>query len=445
MDKEQDPYVTVNFRDTIKTTRPVKNGGNNPIWTHDHKNQLCFDFPVLQPFAPEDLGILEIDVYDQDLLSDAHVGSATVNLNEVFDRWLEESSSLYLTRNKFLEHECTLRRKVEYTTIAGFVQLHIEYFQSESDYSDSDDNVPAQLIVTIVSASDLWDEKDRTNWIPDDGQTGTPMWAALAKCLAYFVVGAFFFVNVEGWTLIDALYFATCTFATVGFGDVSPQTDAGKLFACLYMIVGISLISVALIRVMIACWSTCKNIGKEMVFCLHYCCPNCFKHCCPSHRHSLEHHVEHHNEESSSSNGSSGMDVEYGTAEKQGGQPTAAAVSTKREDNVYVPTLRYLILRMMLSLVIMIGIGTIVYCGFEDLSFVDGIYMSTATVSTIGYGDISPSTQGGRVFAIFWIVLSYVMILQSLRSVVDKNQEVSLAIKRSNVLNRDLSVRMLFL
>ena len=140
------------------------------------------------------------------------------------------------------------------------------------------------------------------------------------------------------------------------------------------------------------------------------------------------------------------MDVEYGTAEKQGGQPTAtAAVSTKREDNVYVPTLRYLILRMMLSLVIMIGIGTIVYCGFEDLSFVDGIYMSTATVSTIGYGDISPRTQGGRVFAIFWIVLSYVMILQSLRSVVDKNQEVSLAIKRSNVLNRDLSVRMRFL
>ena len=35
---------------------------------------------------------------------------------------------------------------------------------------------------------------------------------------------------VEGWSLLDAAYFAVVTIATVGYGDFAPHTTIGKIF-----------------------------------------------------------------------------------------------------------------------------------------------------------------------------------------------------------------------
>ena len=45
------------------------------------------------------------------------------------------------------------------------------------------------------------------------------------------IVGAFAstFVVVEGWPVVDALYFTATTFATIGFGDLKPVRPAGRL------------------------------------------------------------------------------------------------------------------------------------------------------------------------------------------------------------------------
>jgi voltage-gated potassium channel len=56
-------------------------------------------------------------------------------------------------------------------------------------------------------------------------------------------LGTFFYSRVEGWRPLDAFYFTVITLATVGYGDFTPQTDAGKLFTVFYIIVGISLLS----------------------------------------------------------------------------------------------------------------------------------------------------------------------------------------------------------
>jgi hypothetical protein len=39
---------------------------------------------------------------------------------------------------------------------------------------------------------------------------------------------------------IDALYFSVTTVSTVGLGDLSPQTDIGKLFTVVYIFVGVA-------------------------------------------------------------------------------------------------------------------------------------------------------------------------------------------------------------
>jgi tetrahydromethanopterin S-methyltransferase subunit C len=55
-------------------------------------------------------------------------------------------------------------------------------------------------------------------------------------------VGVMFYTNVEHWSFINALYFCVVTLGTVGYGDITPSTDAAKLFTVIYIIVGLSII-----------------------------------------------------------------------------------------------------------------------------------------------------------------------------------------------------------
>lgn len=52
-----------------------------------------------------------------------------------------------------------------------------------------------------------------------------------------------FYHNVEGMTYLDALYFSVMTLATVGYGDLSPQTALGKVFTIIYVLIGVGIIT----------------------------------------------------------------------------------------------------------------------------------------------------------------------------------------------------------
>ena len=56
------------------------------------------------------------------------------------------------------------------------------------------------------------------------------------------VSGTMFYHRVEGWSFLDSLYFSVITLATVGYGDFSPSTVAGKIFTIFYIFVGIGII-----------------------------------------------------------------------------------------------------------------------------------------------------------------------------------------------------------
>ena len=53
-------------------------------------------------------------------------------------------------------------------------------------------------------------------------------------------VGVFYYRLVEGWSVVDSLYFCVMTLATVGFGDLVPTTPGSKLFTIAYVIMGLS-------------------------------------------------------------------------------------------------------------------------------------------------------------------------------------------------------------
>lgn len=64
----------------------------------------------------------------------------------------------------------------------------------------------------------------------------------LLTTLAILGLGTVVYRYLEGWNWIDALYFSVITLTTVGYGDFSPATDAGKLFTIFYILIGIGII-----------------------------------------------------------------------------------------------------------------------------------------------------------------------------------------------------------
>jgi len=52
------------------------------------------------------------------------------------------------------------------------------------------------------------------------------------------VIGTGFYYRVEGWSVLDAMYFCVLTLATVGFGDLTPRTPLGRAFTIVYVLIG---------------------------------------------------------------------------------------------------------------------------------------------------------------------------------------------------------------
>jgi len=56
------------------------------------------------------------------------------------------------------------------------------------------------------------------------------------------------------------------------------------------------------------------------------------------------------------------------------------------------------------ALAIIIAVGVIGYIEIEHWSFLDALYMTIMTITTVGYGEVYPLSRGGELFSIFLMV-----------------------------------------
>lgn len=61
--------------------------------------------------------------------------------------------------------------------------------------------------------------------------------------LATLGIGTVVFRSIEDWRWIDSFYFSAVSLTTVGYGDITPKSDTGKLFAVFYLFIGIGIIA----------------------------------------------------------------------------------------------------------------------------------------------------------------------------------------------------------
>ena len=69
-----------------------------------------------------------------------------------------------------------------------------------------------------------------------------PMVRGLVLAMAVVLaVGTVSYNLIEGWSLLDSFYFCGVTLLTIGYGDFTPVTAAGKLFTVAYCFAGVGL------------------------------------------------------------------------------------------------------------------------------------------------------------------------------------------------------------
>ena len=61
--------------------------------------------------------------------------------------------------------------------------------------------------------------------------------------------------------------------------------------------------------------------------------------------------------------------------------------------------------------VVVLILGTVVYHYAEDWRWIDSLYFSMITLTTVGYGDFHPQTDLGKLFTIFYIIVGVGIIL----------------------------------
>ena len=65
-----------------------------------------------------------------------------------------------------------------------------------------------------------------------------------------------------------------------------------------------------------------------------------------------------------------------------------------------------------------IGVGTVVYHFVEKWKWLDAVYASTITLTTVGYGDYVPKTDVGKIFTIFYVLVGVGIIATSINILV---------------------------
>jgi uncharacterized membrane protein YphA (DoxX/SURF4 family) len=64
--------------------------------------------------------------------------------------------------------------------------------------------------------------------------------------------------------------------------------------------------------------------------------------------------------------------------------------------------------------------GTFFYHGAEHFSWLDSFYFSVTTLTTVGYGDLTPHTGVGKIFTIIYIFVGLGIILGFITAIANQ-------------------------
>ena len=73
---------------------------------------------------------------------------------------------------------------------------------------------------------------------------------------------------------------------------------------------------------------------------------------------------------------------------------------------------------VLMAVLAALAVGTVVFHLVEGWSILDSLYVTAQTVTTVGFGDITPRTTLGRAFATVFMIVGVGIVLYALTSTV---------------------------
>lgn len=172
--------------------------------------------------------------------------------------------------------------------------------------------------------------------------------------LMYMSAGVGFFVGFEDWPVGNTLYFAVVCLTTVGYGDYLPTTDRAKLFTCFYVIFGLVIAACAVSNIAdtLTAWAT-----QQMKFERQECLFERNKH-----------------------------------------------KKLKR---------RRAFLKDLCYFVFVLAVGMNFFANAKDWEvedpdgnkWINSLYLSVITLTTIGFGDLTPTSDHEKAFTVVYMVI----------------------------------------
>lgn len=81
-------------------------------------------------------------------------------------------------------------------------------------------------------------------------------------------------------------------------------------------------------------------------------------------------------------------------------------ISKQKKRDIY----EHLYKKLALAAFLLLVTGTVVYRYLEDWSWVDSLYFSVVAVTTVGFGDLAPSTDGAKLFTVVYLLAGVTII-----------------------------------
>lgn len=223
--------------------------------------------------------------------------------------------------------------------------------------------------------------------------------------LFYLLLGALVFSNIEGWNYLDAVYWADVTLFTVGFGDFRAETNLGRALMMPYALVGV--ISLGLVVGSIR--SLVLERGKRQVDARME----------EKKRRRLVRTMTKKGEDemlepirdsqrsmapqrTDSNMQLPATEFERRKAEFELMRKIQAQTSSRRRwMAMAISTGSWLILWLL-------GAYIFVKCeeNYQGWDYFDGFYFCFVSLTTIGYGDVTPASNAGKSFFVFWSLLA---------------------------------------
>lgn len=254
--------------------------------------------------------------------------------------------------------------------------------------------------------------------------------------LIYLLLGAYIFSEIESWNYLDAVYWTVVTLFTVGFGDYYPTTDLGRGLLIPFALAGIISLGLVISSVrslILENGKRCigaridnrkrdKLIRKMLLTC---------------NINTLDPIYQDLQTPQASSAELQQREFERRRAEFQLMRTIQAKSSTRRRwVAMAISTFLWLLLWLLGALIFQKAEQA-----YQGWTYFDAVYFCFVAWTTIGYGDLTPVSNLGRSFYVFWSLLALptmtILISNASDTVVRTVRDVTILIGSVTILPND--------